>query len=66
MIHTLAAGASSDSVYVLNNIIYNIVETSNDSASAVNISVWAGNAYIYNNTIYNIQGQGSGKHGILV
>ena len=28
MIHTLAAGASSDSLYVLNNIVYNIVETS--------------------------------------
>ena len=27
-------------------------------------SAWAGNAYIYNNTVYNIQGQGSGKHGI--
>ena len=64
MIHALAAGASSDSIYILNNIIYNIVETTNDSASAVNINVWAGNAYIYNNTVYNIQGQGSGKHGI--
>lgn len=64
MIHTLAAGASSDSLYVLNNIIYNIVETSNDSASAVNINAWAGNAYIYNNTVYNIQGQGGSKHGI--
>ena len=64
MIHTLAAGASSDSLYVLNNIIYNIVETNNDSASAVNINVWAGNAYIYNNTVYNIQGQGGSKHGI--
>ena len=30
----------------------------------VNIHAWAGNAYIYNNTVYNIQGQGSGKHGI--
>ena len=64
MIHTLAAGASSDSLYVLNNIIYNIVETNNDSASAVNINVRAGNAYIYNNTVYNIQGQGGSKHGI--
>tara|TARA_Y100000361_G_scaffold1966_1_gene1645 strand:- start:357 stop:1709 length:1353 start_codon:yes stop_codon:yes gene_type:complete len=64
MIHTLAAGASSDSLYIFNNIIYNIVETSNDSASAVNINAWAGNAYIYNNTVYNIQGQGGSKHGI--
>jgi len=64
MIHMLAAGASSDSLYILNNIIYNIVETSNDSASAVNINAWAGNAYIYNNTVYNIQGQGGSKHGI--
>lgn len=64
MIHTLAAGASSDSLYILNNFIYNIIETSNDSASAVNINAWAGNAYIYNNTVYNIQGQGGSKHGI--
>ena len=64
MIHAIGAGASSDNLYVLNNIIYNIVETSNDSASAVNIHLWAGNAYIYNNTVYNIQGQGGSKHGI--
>ena len=64
MIHTLAAGASSDSLYIFNNIIYNIVETNNDSASAININAWAGNAYIYNNTVYNIQGQGGSKHGI--
>jgi hypothetical protein len=64
IIHTIGAGASSDSLYVLNNIIYNIVETSNDSASAINTHNWAGNAYIYNNTVYNIQGQGGSKHGI--
>ena len=64
MIHTIGAGASSDSLYIFNNIIYNIVETNNDSASAVNTNVWAGNAYIYNNTVYNIQAQGAGRIGI--
>lgn len=64
MIHTLAAGASSDSLYIFNNIIYNIVETSNDSASAVNTNVWGGNAYIYNNTVYNIVSNGGSKIAI--
>ena len=63
-IHAIAAGASSDTLYIFNNIVYNIVETSNDTASGINISVWAGNAYIYNNTVYNIQGNGGSKRGI--
>ena len=63
-IHVIGAGASSDSIYILNNIVYNLVETSNDTASAINTHPWAGNAYIYNNTVYNIQGQGGSKHGI--
>ena len=63
-IHMLGAGASSDSIYILNNIVYNLVETSNDTASAINTHLWAGNAYIYNNTVYNIQGQGGSKHGL--
>ena len=63
-IHVIAAGDSSDSIYILNNIVYNLVETSNDTASAINTHLWAGNAYIYNNTVYNIQGQGGSKHGL--
>jgi hypothetical protein len=63
-IYNSGAGASSDSIYILNNIIYNLVETNNDSAVAMLLNVWAGNAYVYNNTIYNIQGAGGSKHGI--
>ena len=63
-IYIAAAGASSDNIYILNNIIYNFVETNNDSAAGILTTPWAGGAYIYNNTIYNIQGAGSGKHGI--
>ena len=63
-IYNSGAGASSDSIYILNNIIYNLVETNNDSAAAMLLNVWAGNAYVYNNTIYNIQGAGGSKHGI--
>ena len=63
-IYNSGAGASSDSIYILNNIIYNLVETNNDTAVAMLLNVWAGNAYVYNNTIYNIQGAGGSKHGI--
>ena len=63
-IHVIGAGASSDSIYILNNIVYNLIETNRDTASAINTHNWAGNAYIYNNTVYNIQGESSGKHGI--
>ena len=63
-IYNSGAGASSDSIYILNNIIYNLVETNNDTAVGMLLNVWAGNAYVYNNTIYNIQGAGGSKHGI--
>ena len=63
-IHAIGAGASSDTIYILNNITNNAVETSNDSSSGINLSHWAGNSYIYNNTVYNIQGQGGTKRGI--
>jgi len=63
-IYNSGAGASSDSIYILNNIIYNLVETNSDTAAAMLFTVWAGNAYVYNNTIYNIQGHGGSKHGI--
>ena len=64
IIHTIGAGASSDSIYILNNIIYNVEETSGDHASAINTNAWAGNAYIYNNTVYNIKSNGSSKYAI--
>ena len=64
MIHTIGAGASSDSIYILNNIIYNIEETSNDHSTAIITNSWAGNAYIYNNTVYNIKSNGGSKYAI--
>lgn len=64
MIHVIGAGAASDSIYILNNIIYNVEETSDDTANAVNTNLWGGNAYIYNNTVYNIVSNGSSKFAI--
>jgi len=61
MIHTIAAGASSDTLSIQNNVIYNLVETSNDTAQGINTNQWSGTANIYNNTIYNIDAQGSTK-----
>ena len=59
MIHVLAAGSSSDTLTIQNNIVYNIVETDNDTSNAINVNQWAGTVNIYNNTIYNIQAAGS-------
>lgn len=64
MIHVVAAGASSDSLYILNNFVYNIIETGGDHSTAIVTNSWAGNAYIYNNTIFNIQSDGSSKYAI--
>jgi len=66
-IHTTNAGATSDTLTIQNNIIYNIVETASDGASAINTNPWQGTANIYNNTIYNIESDGTGKqsHGIV-
>ena len=61
MIHTLNAGATSDTLTIQNNIIYNVVETASDGASAINTNPWQGTANIYNNTIYNIESDGTGK-----
>ena len=60
-IHVIGAGASSDTLSILNNIIYNIVETGNDTAQGINTNQWAGIANIYNNTIYNIDAEGTTK-----
>ena len=61
IIHAIGAGASSDTISILNNIIYNIVETNNDSAVAVNLNAWSGTSNVYNNTIYKVTCAGSSK-----
>jgi len=58
-IHVLAAGATSDNLYILNNIIYSFIETSSDSTAAILAVLWQGGLYIYNNTIYKFTSQGS-------
>jgi len=61
LIHVVGAGASTDTLTIQNNIIYDIVETSNDSTIAINVNQWAGISNIYNNTIYKLTSAGSGK-----
>jgi hypothetical protein len=61
LIHVIGAGASTDTLTIQNNIIYDIVETSNDSTIAINVNQWAGISNIYNNTIYKLTSAGSGK-----
>ena len=60
-IHVVATGASSDTLSILNNIIYDWRETSDDTASGININQWAGTVNIYNNTVYNIESENSGS-----
>ena len=66
-IQTTAPGGTSDTISILNNIIYNWVETSNDHALGININQWQGTSYVYNNTVYNIVSNGGSKYayGIL-
>jgi hypothetical protein len=61
IIHTAGAGGSSDTISILNNFIYNLEETNNDSVSAINVNAWSGTSNIYNNTIYNLTCAGSSK-----
>ena len=67
VIHVIAAGSTSDVIYIQNNIIYNIVETSGDHSVGINTNQWSGTTHIYNNTVYNIDSQGSSKiaYGIV-
>ena len=58
-IHELAAGATSDNLYIFNNIIYSFIETSGDSTAGILAHSWQGGLYIYNNTIYKLTSQGS-------
>ena len=60
-IHVTGAGASSDTLTIQNNIIYNLIETGGDTAQGVNTNQWAGTANLYNNTLYNIDAQGTSK-----
>ena len=63
-IHGIGTGATTDDTYVLNNIIYNIVESSNDSLGAIVFYSWTGSLYVYNNTIYKLTAQGGNKDAI--
>ena len=63
-IHSTQAAGTSDNWYFLNNIIYSLIETSNDSASAINVRAFQGNLYIYNNTIYLIRSNGGSKDAV--
>jgi hypothetical protein len=56
--------ATSNNWYFLNNIIYSLIETSNDSVGAINIRSFQGNLYIYNNTIYKLTSQGGSKDAV--
>ena len=60
-IHVIGAGASSDTLTIQNNIIYNLIETGGDTAQGINTNQWAGTANLYNNTVYNIDAQGTSK-----
>ena len=60
-IHVNGAGASSDTLTIQNNIIYNLIETGGDTAQGINTNQWAGTANLYNNTVYNIDAQGTSK-----
>ena len=49
---------------IMNNIIYNFVETNSDSCSGIVCRKYKGTFYIYNNTIYKITGHGGSKDAI--
>jgi hypothetical protein len=57
---------TSENWYFLNNIIYSLVETNNDSAMGINIRAFKGNLYIYNNTIYKLKSNGGSKDAVAM
>ena len=57
---------TSENWYFLNNIIYNMIETNNDSAIGINIRSFIGSLYIYNNTIYKIKSNGGSKDAVAL
>ena len=56
-----ASSASSDTVSILNNIVYDFRETADDGAAGININGWKGIVNIYNNTVHNIESDNSGS-----
>ena len=54
-----SSSASSDTLSILNNIVYNFRETQDDTGSGININSWKGTLNIYNNTVHNIQSENS-------
>jgi hypothetical protein len=65
LIHALTGtSGSGDTLSILNNIIYSIIETSNDNAAGILVDAWAGIINVYNNTVYNVQSAGSTKVAI--
>ncbi|MDB4348071.1 hypothetical protein OAA46_00290 [bacterium] len=56
-----ASSASSDTISILNNIVYDFRETADDGAAGININGWKGIANIYNNTVHNIESDNSGS-----
>ena len=63
-IHSNQAAITTNNWYFLNNIIYSIIETADDSSSAINCRAFQGNLYIYNNTIYLIKSHGGSKDAV--
>jgi hypothetical protein len=64
IIQHIGAGSSGDNIYILNNILYNFVEGSNDSTSGIVFWSYQRTLYIYNNTIYKLTAQGGNKDAI--
>mgnify|MGYP003634893255 CR=1 FL=1 len=54
-------GGAGNTWSILNNIIYNFTEGSNDSAGGIVCRKFRGTFNIYNNTVYKITGQGGNK-----
>jgi hypothetical protein len=56
-----ATSASSDTLSILNNIVYDFRETGDDAAFGININGWKGTLNMYNNTVHNIESDDSGS-----
>ena len=61
-IYVWGTGDSSNSRYLMNNIVYNI-DNSSTTKEAMGITVSSGNwnVYLYNNTVYHVKTTSSGK-----
>ena len=56
-----SSSASSDTLSILNNIVYDFRETQDDTSSGINMNSWRGTLNIYNNTVHNIESEDSGS-----